>query len=214
MLKRVLGVFLACNACFCFADEKPMTNLMAYTIVLAPEAERSAKYIEVSCSLCGDHQPSYLLASDGTSSPHITVVQFRCSEQLAEEVWTRLSQKLQEAGLTAFEPPFVGVAFVDGAGPYAGTTWVELSVKRGEVDSPIMQMHLVAASVLEEFGIAPLNACGNNYRPHLTLGRIVMPEQLKTWPQNLLEDTGPFHIEFGMSDAEWQYALKLGALTQ
>lgn len=183
---------------------------MPYTIVLTPPAEQAIKYIEVSQSLYSTYQPHYLLTKDGTSSPHITVVQFECeSSDLAYQVWKKMCEKMNKENIIPFKPPFTGMAFVEGVGPYANTTWVELSIKRGDKYSPIMKVHDAALEALEQFGVKPLNACGNDYRPHLTLARIMMPEQIKIWPKNLCENPGNFKLEFGLSDEKWQYAQML-----
>lgn len=60
---------------------------MPYTIVLTPPASQTTKYVEASHALYSAYQPSYLLASDGSSSPHVTVVQFDCDSSVANEVW-------------------------------------------------------------------------------------------------------------------------------
>lgn len=188
---------------------------MPYTFVLTPPADQMMKYIEASQALYSDCDPSYLLAADGTSSPHITVVQFDCeSAELAQEVWRNMCEKMKEESFSPFVPPFVGMAFVDGAGPYTDTTWVEVSVKRGEEDSPVMKVHAAAVGVLHAFGLKPLNAIGSNYRPHLTLARIVMPESLKAWPKTLCEGTGEFKLTFGMSDDKWQFMQTLGTFPE
>ncbi|MBA3238234.1 MAG: hypothetical protein H0T62_07815 [Parachlamydiaceae bacterium] len=179
---------------------------MPYTIVLTPSSEQAIKYVEASQTLYSDYQPNYLLTRDGTSSPHITVVQFECeSYDLAHQVWTKVHEKISKENIIPFSPPFVGIAFVEGVGPYKNTTWVELSVKRGDKNSPIMKVQYAALEALEQFGLKPLNACDNDYRPHLTLARITLPEQIKTWPKNLCEDSGNFKLEFGLSDDKWQY---------
>lgn len=175
---------------------------MPYTIVLTPV--QGEKYVQASQSLFGHLNTSYLLNNKGTSSPHITVVQFDCSEVVAFQIWKEVLENMKD--FKSFSPPFSGVAFVDGTGVYEGTTWVELSVKRGGSDSPIMKVHNVALSVLKNFGIKPLNAVGNDYRPHLTLARIGMPKEIQAWPQDLCRDTVPFHLELGVSDEKWQYA--------
>jgi len=180
---------------------------MPYTIVLTPPVEQAAKYVEVSQTLYIECQPSYLLLEDGTSSPHITVVQFDCeSTDLLTDVWTKICEKVCEEKTVPLNPPFVGVAFVEGNGVYEGTTWVELSVKRGDKNSPIMKVHEAALEVLEHFGLKPLNACGNDYRPHLTLARIIMPEQMKAWAKDFFKNPGYFKLELGLSDEKWQYA--------
>ena len=183
---------------------------MPYTIVLTPSAEEALKYVEVSQTLFSDHQPCYLLNKDGTSSPHITVIQFESeSLELARKVWVKMCEQLRQENFKPFSPPFTGVAFVEGVGPYQDTTWVELSVKRGGKDSPIMRVHCVALASLNEYGLKPLNACDNDYRPHLTLGRIIMPEMIKAWPKDLCKNPGEFNLEFGFSDEKWQYAKRL-----
>lgn len=183
-----------------------MNAVMHYTFVLTPTVNK-AKYVEASQTLYSDCQPSYLLTDDGTSSPHITVVQFDCeSEQIAHEVWSSMCKKMREENFTSFSPPFTGMAFVHGIDSYEGTTWVELSIKRGEEDSPIMKVHDAALKVLEQHKLKPLNAKGNNYRPHLTLARIIMPNQLRAWSKSLCESSDSFQLEFGLSDEKWQYA--------
>ena len=184
---------------------------MPYTMVLTPPADQSAKYVEVSQAIYSDYQPSYLLATDASSSPHITVVQFDCnSPDIANEVWGYMCDKMHEEQFAPFEPPFTGMSFIEGIGPYVGTTWVELSIKRGDKTSPIMKVHYAALETLKHFNLEPLNAVGNNYRPHLTLARIVMPEQMAVWSKNLYANPGNFNLEFGLSDEKWQYAHNLG----
>ncbi len=182
---------------------------MHYTIVLTPTIQ-SEKYIETAQSLYANLNPSYLLNQEGTSSPHITVVQFDCSEDVALQVWKAMCNQMETQNIPSFAPPFSGVSFIEGVGLYKDTTWVELAVKRGDENSPIMKVHSAALSILQSFNIKPLNAVGNDYRPHLTLARIALPKELKTWPRSLFEDIGPFHLEFGMSDEQWQYAKSLG----
>ena len=168
------------------------------------------QYIEASRALISDYQPKYLLAKDGTSSPHITVVQFDCeSSDLAHQVGLKMYEKMQKEHFAPFNPPFVGVAFVDGVGIYEGTTWVELSVKRGEDDSPIMKVHYAALEALKNFNLEPLYAIGNNYHPHLTLARIIMPKHIKTWSQGFYQEPCNFSLELGVFDEEWQYAKTL-----
>lgn len=184
---------------------------MPYTIVLTPPADQATKYVEASQALYRDYQPSYLLAADGSSSPHITVVQFDCdSPEIANEFWVYMCEKMNEEQFAPFEPPFTGMSFIEGVGSYEGTTWIELSVKRGDENSPIMRVHYAALEALKRFNLKPLNAVGNNYRPHLTLARIVMPEQMKVWSKNLYANIGNFSLEFGLSDEKWQYAHNLG----
>ena len=187
---------------------------MPYTIVLTPPETQVVKYVEVSQSLYSRYQPSYLLSADGTSSPHITVIQFEASPALAYEVWESMRGKMREQKFEPFAPLFMGISFIEGAGLYAGTTWVELAVKRGEADSPIMKVHYAALETLKEFNIKPLNAVGNDYRPHLTLARIVMPRQMETCPRSLFENHEYFRLEFGLSDEKWQYAESLDVFTQ
>ena len=184
---------------------------MPFTIVLTPPEAAARRYTQLSQDLYRDCSPNYLLSPDGTSSPHITVVQFASdSEELVRTVWsTFLSMIQREPTSVPFSPPFSGVAFVDGEGSYAGTTWVELSVKRGNVDSPIMRLHNAAVEALSRHGLEPLNACGSSYRPHLTLSRIVMPDQLRVWPKDLCTHPEPFKLELGVSDERWQYAKTL-----
>lgn len=185
-----------------------------YTIVLAPPVDQSAKYVEVSQGIYSDYQPSYLLTKDGSSSPHITVVQFECdSPEIANKVWGCMCDKMNKVQFEAFAPPFTGMSFIESVGPYEGTTWVELSVKRGEENSPIMKVHYAALEALKCFNLEPLNAVGNNYRPHLTLARIVMPERMEVWSKNLYTNTGNFNLEFGLSDEKWQYAQNFGVFS-
>jgi hypothetical protein len=73
-----------------------------------------------------------------------------------------------------------------------------------------MRVHDTAVAVLKSFGLSPLNASGNRYRPHLTLTRIALPPQLATVPSAFFENPGKFQLEFGRSDEKWQYAEKLG----
>ncbi|HSX38301.1 MAG TPA: hypothetical protein VLE95_05665 [Chlamydiales bacterium] len=187
---------------------------MPYTIVLTPPPEQAPKYVEVSQALYSHCQPRYLLNANGTSSPHITVVQFDCeSPHQAEEVWADMCKEMVNAKFEPFAPLFVGVSFIEGIGPYEGTTWVELAVKRGEESSPIMKVHQAAVNVLKRFGIKPLNATGNDYRPHLTLARIVMPKQMGVWSKNIFENPGNFQLEFGLSDEHWQYARTLNVFS-
>jgi hypothetical protein len=184
---------------------------MPYTIVLTPPADQATKYVEASQALYRDYQPSYLLAADGSSSPHITVVQFDCdSPEIANEFWVYMCEKMNEEQFEPFEPPFTGMSFIEGVGSYEGTTWVELSVKRGDENSPVMRVHYAALEALKHFNLEPLNAVGNNYRPHLTLARIVMAEQMAVWSKNLYDNPGNFNLEFGLSDEKWQYAHSLG----
>ena len=183
---------------------------MPYTFVLTPQTSHASKYIELSQGLYSEHQPQYLLKSDGTSAPHITVAQFECEHDMAIQVWNKMREYMQQMRLEPFEPPFTGVAFVNGTGPYTGTTWVELSIDRGLSTSPVMKVHDTA---VESFGLNPLNASGNRYRPHLTLTRIALPQQLAMVPANFLENPGEFRLEFGRSDEKWQYAEQLGVFS-
>lgn len=184
---------------------------MPYTIVLTPPEGQIPKYEEVSQTLYSHYEPRYLLSAEGKSFPHITVVQFDCdSDELAYRVWIEMCDKMEEKEFQPFVPPFTGVSFVDGVGPYNGTTWVELSVARGNETSPIMKVHHAALEVLKSFQLQPLNASGNNYRPHLTLARIVMPKQMEVWAKTLFENTGHFGLEFGVSDEKWQFARSMG----
>jgi 2'-5' RNA ligase len=183
---------------------------MPYTFVLTPPEDRKKKYVEASQTLYGSHQPSYLLTNDGTSSPHITIVQFECDEEKAKKVWDAMCQEMSKENFEPFPPPFVGVAFLDGTGNDENTRWVELSVKRGDENSPVMKVHHTALKVLESFELKPLNAYGNNFRPHLTLTRFVTPEEVKICPKNVYEKPGNFKLEFGLSDDKWQYAQTLG----
>ena len=90
---------------------------MPYTIVLAPPADQSMKYVETSQALYSNYQPSYLLAADGTSSPHITVVQFDCDlPDLANKVWVYTCDKMRKEKFEPFAPPFMGMSFIEGAG--------------------------------------------------------------------------------------------------
>ena len=75
-----------------------------------------------------------------------------------------------------------------------------------------MKVHYAALEALKEFQIEPLNAVGNDYRPHLTLARIVMPGHMPVWPKNFLSRIGNFSLEFGLSDEKWQYAQRLQLL--
>ena len=73
-----------------------------------------------------------------------------------------------------------------------------------------MRVHYAALEALKHFNLEPLNAVGSNYRPHLTLARIVMPKQMEVWSKNLYANTGNFNLEFGLSDEKWQYADNFG----
>ncbi len=183
---------------------------MPYTIVLTPPADQAIKYVEVSEEICSRHQPQYLLNTSGASSPHITVIQFDCSPNIAQKVWSSMSDRMEAENYESFTPIFIGISFIDGVGPYEGTTWVELAVKRGDNSSPIMKVHLAAVEVLKQYGLTPLNAAESDYRPHLTLGRIHLPKQIETWPKDLFVNTGRFNLEFGLSDEKWQYAETFG----
>jgi hypothetical protein len=139
------------------------------------------------------------------------VIQFNCdSIDIAYAVWHKMCDKMKEEQFTPFAPPFTGISFITGAGPYEGTTWVELSVARGEKNSPIMKVHYAALEVLKLFNLQPLNGSDNNYRPHLTLARIAMPTQMPVWNAHLLESFSDFRLEFGLSDEKWQYVKPLG----
>jgi hypothetical protein len=180
-------------------------NRMHYTIVLAPASE-SKKYVEAS-QIYNEYQPSYLLNANGSSSPHITIVQFDCdSPEIAHKVWADMCEQMRKENFGSFIPSFVGMSFIEGLGLYVGTTWVELSVQKGDIDSPLMKAHHAALASLKKFGLEPLNAVGNNYRPHLTLARIVMPKHIPVWSKNLFENPENFNLEFGLSDEKWQYA--------
>ena len=184
---------------------------MRYTIVLTPTPEQALKYVEVSQRLYSHYQPQYLLNANGTSSPHVTVVQFDCkSPHHAQEVWAIMCEEMAKAKFESFAPSFIGVSFIDGVGPYEGTTWVELAIRRGDESSPIMKVHQAAVDILNRLGIIPLNAISNDYRPHLTLARIVMPKQMEMWSKSLFENPSNFQLEFGLSDEHWQYAQSLG----
>jgi hypothetical protein len=182
---------------------------MPYTIVLTPPSDQSLKYVEASQALCRDNQPQYLLNTNGTSSPHITVIQFDCSSNIAQNVWSSMCDTVRKGRFEPFSPLFIGISFIDGVDIYQGTTWVELAVKRGDESSPIMKVHYAALEVLQQHGLQPLNASGSDYRPHLTLGRINMPKHLETWSKDLLMNPGKFQLEFGLSDEKWQYAQRL-----
>ena len=66
--------------------------------MLTPPPEQSVKYVEVSQALYSHYQPRYLLNANGTSSPHITVVQFDCeSPDRAQEVWAGMCEEMAEA---------------------------------------------------------------------------------------------------------------------
>lgn len=185
---------------------------MPYTIVLTPPREQAAKYIEVSQDIYSAHKPHYILNKLGTSSPHITVIQFDCNDKLAENVWEEMCKKMSALQLKTITPQFTGMAYIEGAGAYEGTTWVELSVNRGDINSPIMQVHLAALEALKTFNVKALNASDFNYRPHLTLSRIVMPELIKMPPKDIFQNESPFYLEFGLSDECWQYAKTLSIL--
>jgi hypothetical protein len=116
---------------------------------------------------------------------------------------------MRTENVVPFSPHFIGVAFVEGTRSYLGTTWVELLVARGDENSPIMKVHEANLEVLINFNLKPLNSVGNNYKPHLTLGRIVMPVQIQTWSKDLCESNSNFNLEFGLSDEKWQYAKSL-----
>lgn len=61
-----------------------------------------------------------------------------------------MCERMSKENSMPFTPPFTGVAFVDGQGPYANTIWVELSVQRGDRNSPIMKVHYIALGVLKQ----------------------------------------------------------------
>jgi len=187
---------------------------MHYTIVLTPPPTQASRYVETSQALYTHYQPSYLLTEDRSSAPHITVVQFDCdSPEQAKMVWSYVCDKMEEEQIEPFEPPFTGISFIEGTGPYKGSTWVELSIQRGNQNAPIMKIHNITLKALEAFHLKPLNASGNDYRPHLTLARIVMPKEMKTWTKALFENPGFFNLEFGLSDEKWQYAHTLAAFS-
>lgn len=179
-----------------------------YTIVLTPPSDFAKKYIEASQLF--DEAPSYLLKTDGSSSPHVTVVQFHSeSEALAYKVWAAMYDKMRQENFEPFSPVFTGISFIEGVEAYEGTAWVELSIQRGEETSPILKVHNAALKVLESFDLKPLNANGSNYRPHLTLARIVMRDWIKLCPKTVYENPGKFRLEFGLSDEKWQYVKML-----
>jgi len=184
---------------------------MLYTIVLTPSAASASKYIEASQAY-ENHKPQYLLNLKGTSSPHITVVQFECATiDKAHQVWQGLCKNLQEKHFEFFSPELTGMAFVEGKGAYQGTTWIEISVARSEA---MMRLHQSALDVLRTRQIKPLNAVDQMYRPHITLTRITLPEQLPAWPQTLFDNPGLFNLEFGESDHLWQYAHRIVSFTE
>jgi|GEM_PF-1904953 len=206
-MSRFFG-FLSIIACTVWGTMS--AEAMKYTFVLTPNESNVERYIDASQTLFSGHEPYYLLKRDGTSAPHITVVQFEApSFQVAKQAWDHLCEKLSNQDFTEFAPPFSGVAFVNGEGPYEGTTWVEVSVKRGEEHSPLMQLHYAALETLEELGIKPLNASGSNYRPHLTLSRVALPDTIVKWPEGLFAPTQAFSFEFGKPDGEWQYSERI-----
>lgn len=174
---------------------------MPYTFVLAPPSNSYQKYVDAA-QLFAPYQKGYLLTNDGSSSPHITLVQFCCELEKARKVWAALEEKMTLENFQPFPPSFTGVAFIEGIGPYEGTVWVELSANR---DEPILRAHACALDVLSSFGLTPLNAHGNQYRPHLTLARIAMPKHIETWPKDLCQCPGSFNLALGESDENWQY---------
>ncbi|WP_059359408.1 hypothetical protein [Parachlamydia acanthamoebae] len=177
---------------------------MPYIFVLVPPTDLSLKYVNESQRLFDDCNKDYRLTSDGTSSPHISIVQFDCeSAEIAHTVWINMQRRLREENFQPFSPPFSGVAFVNGTGPYQETVWAELSVDRGEENSPIMCVHSIAVEVVQAFGLKLLNACGNRFRPHLTLARITMPKEIKAWSEDLCLNPGNFNLKFGESDEKF-----------
>ncbi len=180
---------------------------MRFTFVLTPSSDQALKYVEASQKTFCQYQPIYLLNTKGTSSPHITIIQFECdSFDLAQTMWEHMCRKMTEIQFNPFTPSFTGVSFTEERGPNKGTICVALSVKRDDKDSPLLKMHYASLEILEYFGLEPLNCAGNNYQPHLTLALIVMPKQIKIWPKTLLENPGNFRLEFGRSDDMWRYA--------
>lgn len=175
---------------------------MIYTIVLVPSLAASSLYIEASQSLFRPYQPTYLLDTHH-SFPHITIAQFECEKfETAQQVWQQMRLGVEETSLT---PPFTGLSFLQGQGPYQDTYWVELSIARGTSSSPLMVLHETTIHTLYDLGLEPLNPHGNNYRPHLTLARIVKPNTLPVWQETLFQKTR-FHLAWGRSDAFWQLA--------
>ncbi|KAF3362559.1 hypothetical protein PHSC3_000797 [Chlamydiales bacterium STE3] len=184
---------------------------MPYTIVLTPPVDQRAKYVEASQQLYSAHHPSYLLNGEGTSSPHITIVQFDCeSSDLANRVWLEFCSRVKEENFAPFSPAFTEVIYKEGAGPYEGTTWVEISVNKEDPSSPLMAVHHIAVEILKSYDLKIHNAIQESFRPHLTLARIEMPKTLKACPSSLYENPGKFNLEFGQSDEKWQYAKRLG----
>lgn len=180
---------------------------MHYTFVLTPDAEEAQKFVEASRSLFERDGPEYLLNDWGTSSPHITLVQFDCdSQEEAQRVWEHFCSELDKIAFQSFIPNLIGIAFIEGTGVYEGTTWVELSVSRGDEKGPLLTLHTLACNTLHSFGITPLNAIGSTFRPHLTLARLRMNNSYPLCSNKLFQNKKNFTVRFGVSDEKWQFA--------
>ena len=173
---------------------------MKYTIVLSPSAPE--QYIAESQALYGDLATDYLLNNEGTSSPHITIVQFDSpNEEIARQVWHQFCHQMEKEGFSPFAPNFTGLSLIEGRGPYSGTIWIELSVERGAIAS----IHNCALDILRQAQLKALNASGENFRPHLTLARVLLQQSNATFPkQSILSNPGEFYLAFGLSDSRWQ----------
>ncbi len=169
-----------------------------YILALIASKEESATYISISQFLFKNLAKGYLLSE--VSQPHVTVCQFRAPHH--GEALALAKEAFPQEG-SALNIRFTGLSFTIGLKEHEGYIWAALDVAR---ESQLMEFHRKMVSILEKKELEVLNAHGDLYHPHLTLGRITLPFSLDSVDKALaVQSKDPFQLALGRGDENGQF---------
>lgn len=139
----------------------------AYGIILLPPPDLAVQMVEYSKRLAARTvNPTMSLDTD-ERPPHLTLLHVECDEDVASSWWSQAKALLEPSypitltGL-AFTPLPSGDYYVPEGGLYFGL--------QARYSNALRQVHLRLLDLARELGARPLEATGENFAPHITLG--------------------------------------------
>jgi 2'-5' RNA ligase len=182
-----------------------ITEVKTYNIAFVPTSNAMRmKFIDLSKEF--KRGSDYILKAKAdefgpTSNPHITVVQFKASQEKLDSLWDKIQSSVYatEIELTLDDTKYK---------PEGDSIWIQLQIKPSK---ECQEIHEKIVSILEREGITCLNAHGARYDAHLTLSHTkdeTLIEKLNTLkiklkdPKNVY--TAHFTLVLGESGYMWQ----------
>jgi len=180
-----------------------------FNLALVPLAKDQVHYVDSAQMNFKAMAQGYLLGSG--SLPHISLCQFEIEKEspILAEIQTEMKHWEPSLLKKPVYPEFQSFNIVALTGPFQGQFATDLGVARNE---DILLLHRSCLSLLQKFGLKPANAVGELYRPHLTFAFFKSQNALSIPKMpNLLfgRSQGPFYVELGQADENWQYVQSL-----